>query len=177
MNCPAGLSGYHSYEAKVGKNTSSNIMTISIPEGLPRFEGEKVMIAVCGGLSARVLKGEDGELSEIFSLRAPEIHYSDREMSFVSNSKGERLGSGGVMEQVDEKEKREFLSEFERLMAKELADAKFDRIYVLVPEYAAKEVLDVIPGAMAPRTVVAAYGNYLDQPDTKILRYIAESGY
>lgn len=146
---------------------------IQIPEGLPRFDDEKAFIIICGGMEARVLSGENGILSDVFRLKGPEIHYSDKETRFTTNAGGRSLGMGSVLEQVGEKEKSEFFVELERKMSETIGGGFSGKIYVLVPKFAASRTIESIPLSARGSVIIAADGNYLDKSLVEILEIVS----
>ena len=151
------------------------IMEIQIPKELPQFEDEKTLIIVCGGLEARAFMGNSGVLSEIFHVRAPEIHYSDKETRFTTNTGGRDLGMGGIVEPVEEKEETNFFIELKNSMKEAVEGHLPEKIYVLAPEYAVSKTIKSLPVSLQINAVIAARGNYLDKHPTEILKLIKDN--
>ncbi|MDD5099035.1 MAG: hypothetical protein PHP35_01720 [Candidatus Colwellbacteria bacterium] len=147
-------------------------MDIKIPRDLPQFDEKRALIIVSGGLEARVFLGDKGSLLEISHLRAPEIHYTDKENRFAKRVKGQTLGMGSVMKPVHRKEEAEFLKTFKKEILKTIKKNNPDNIFVFVPRYPAAAIIGSLPKPFDKKAKVISYGNYLDKHPKEILSLI-----
>lgn len=138
-----------------------------------RFEDENVLVIVSGTEEAKIYQASDGEFRKLCSIRSPNIHYSDKEGFFAVRTKGIYLGGGAVRDNVEKKEKEEFLNMLEA-ECKKFSNQGFDYIALLAPEQAIPKIIRRLD-FFKNKIKIAGKGVYLDYSPEKLLDLITKS--
>lgn len=130
---------------------------MKIPNNLPQFNDEEVLIIVAGRQDAIFYKAGNGTLFRLDAFKIPTPHYSDHEGEFKKRGRGITLSSGGIRELRDEDIIRDFLREFKQRIKKICESSK---IYIFAPNQTKNRITCVLPTKWQKKVWKVAEGNY-----------------
>ncbi|MFA4999626.1 MAG: hypothetical protein WC519_02795 [Parcubacteria group bacterium] len=148
---------------------------MKIPSDFYQFKDEKALIVVSGEEHAELFEASDGEFSHINSISAEKTKYSDKEGTY--NAPGGLFRSGGVLDDVNERERNQFLKLL-RIRYDELKIRGYDYVALLAPQNALKDVIgcfNVPKNEVNERIRVIKEGNYLKYTPEELLRLLSDA--
>jgi len=148
---------------------------MEIPSQFYQFTDEKALVIVSGTEEAKLFGAHDGEMDHLETIKTRKISYSDREGFFASRGQGKTFGAGSVMEDVDEKERKEFRDLLGEKYA-EMADG-YDYVALLAPEHALPEIigsLGIPKDKIEDKVKIIKKGIFLDYSPEKLLELLTE---
>lgn len=141
---------------------------MKISENYKKFIDRSALIIVSAEKAADLYAVFGGEISLIAEIKAPELHYSDKEGRF-----GKELG-GAPQSKLEEGEKKAFSEELEKYLDNNWKD-EYKEVFILTTKQDKNTVMDVIPPQAKKITVADKFGNYTKATPFEILEILTHS--
>lgn len=146
---------------------------MQIPNSLPQFIGERVLLVVSAKEHGRLYQAYDGMLEEVVNVEEHPETTSDREGFFARSGYGQRFGSGSP----EEFNKQETIRTFVKSIAQELNEAMKDlhpnALYLFQPEHLKGYLEHEIKNPDHIPVHAVAYGNFVDEKPLRLLEHVA----
>jgi hypothetical protein len=142
---------------------------MKIPNGLPQFQDEKVLLVVAGKQDAVLYEVGNQKIERVDAFKIPTPHYSDSEGLFKTGGSGAVARSGAAKEIQDEDIIRDFLHLFKERIKKM---TNFSKIYVFASEQTKNRIVPALPYMLRRKVGAIFSGNYFETNPLELLRKI-----
>ncbi len=141
---------------------------MKISENYKQFIDKSALIIVSAEKAANIYAVLSGEINLISEIKAPEVHYSDKEGRF-----GHELG-GAPLSKLEEMEKRDFAVELEKYLETNWK-SEYEEVFILTTKQDKTTILEAIPPQAKKVIVSDRFGNYTKANPFEILEILTHS--
>lgn len=146
---------------------------MKIPQQLPQFEDQQVLLIVVGSQSGILYSAADGEIDSIQTIQQPTPRYTDREGFFASMRKG--FGrSGSVYEDDKVQQTRKFFKKVANEVHVLLQKQTITQIYIFEPPHTKGYLTTALRELSSVKVDLVKYGNYIHTPPLSLIEFIQQ---
>lgn len=147
---------------------------MKIPQALPQFTNERVLIVVSAKERGILYLANDGIIDEVAEVQEHPEARSDREGFFFRSGFGRGYGSGAPLEEDKDDNLRVFVSAIAEELNAAIAAVKPTAVYLFQPQHL-KGYLD--KALKCPNNVpvhIVRFGNYLNETPLELVTHIRD---